>query len=374
MYDLQEFIDPIDVSRISGDTAYNDAQLGKVMDIFSEDFPELHDVNIILAGINEFRGAGVLEDKNAADAVRAQLYKLHHWHSGIRVADIGNIRTGASIADSYAAAATVLKEFISLGKTVLILGGSHDMTMGQYHAYAALEKFIEATVIDAHIDLHSESSLRSENFLMEMLTGEPNKVTHYNHIGFQSYFVHPRMLETLDKLRFDCHRVGAAREHLEEMEPAMRNSELISFDIAAIKNADAPAASVSPNGFTGDESCSLMRYAGMNSKLSTLGIYGYQASRDRGNITAMQIAQMIWYFMDGRNRGRHESEFSEKHQFNEYHTVIANVDTVFIQSKKTGRWWMQLPDRPTIPCSYNDYLIASNNEIPERWLRVQERD
>ena len=36
---------------------------------------------------------------------------------------------------------------------------------------------------------------------MEMLTGEPNMVRHYNHIGFQSYFVHPRMLETMDKLQ-----------------------------------------------------------------------------------------------------------------------------------------------------------------------------
>lgn len=374
MYDLHEFIDPIDISRINNDTAYNDAQLGKVMKIFSEDIPDIDDVDIVLAGINEFRGAGLIEDRNAADAVRRQLYQLHYWHSTIKIADIGNIRIGASLADSYAAVTAVLKEFIPRGKTVLLLGGSHDMSLAQYHAYASLDKFIEATVIDAHIDLHSESSMRSENFLMEMLTGEPNKVTHYNHIGFQSYFVHPHMLETMDKLRFDCHRVGAAREQLEEMEPAMRNSELISFDIAAIKNADAPAASVSPNGFTGDEACSLMRYAGMNPKLSTLGIYGFNASRDRGNITAMQIAQMIWYFMDGKSRSKHEALFSEKHQFNEYHTTIANIDTVFIQSKKTGRWWMQLPDRAIIPCSYNDYMIASNNEIPERWLRVQERD
>jgi len=26
-----------------------------------------------------------------------------------------------------------------------------------------------------------------------------------------------------------------------------------------------------------------------------------------------------------------------------------------------------------VPCTYNDYLVASNDEIPERWLREQER-
>ena len=66
---------------------------------------------------------------------------------------------------------------------------------------------IEATCIDSLINL-AHSLVKNENFLMEMLTGEPNFIRHYNHIAFQSYFVHPNMLETMDKLRFDCFRVG----------------------------------------------------------------------------------------------------------------------------------------------------------------------
>ncbi len=81
---------------------------------------------------------------------------------------------------------------LQLKKTVVIIGGSHDNTLAQYFAYKELNKIIDATVVDATIDLRSESTLRSENFLMEMLTGEPNMVRHYNHIAFQSYFVHPK--------------------------------------------------------------------------------------------------------------------------------------------------------------------------------------
>ena len=44
-----------------------------------------------------------------------------------------------------------------------------------------------------------------------------------------------------------------------------------------------------------------------------------------------------------------------------------------MKSKKTKRWWMQMPDKNFIACSYNDYLSASMNDIPERWLRAQER-
>jgi arginase family enzyme len=374
MYDLQEFLLPINVAALNNDNAYNDSQLAGIIKIYEEELPDLEGIDLVLLGINEFRGDGFVSKENAADAVRRQLYQLHYWHKDISIADLGNVKCGASLNDSYSAVKIVVKELLEMNKTVVILGGSHDNTLAQYFAYKDLNQIIEATVIDATIDLRSESSLRSENFLMEMLTGEPNMVRHYNHIGFQSYFVHPRMLETMDKLRFDCYRSGTAKEQIEEMEPVIRNSDLLSFDIAAIKNSDAPASSCSPNGFTGEEACSLLRYAGMSPAISSIGIYGYDASKDKRDLTALQIAQMLWYFIDGKSRSKQEAELNEKQHFNEYHTAFAEVDTIFMQSKKTGRWWMQLPDKKLIACSYNDYLFASNNEIPERWLRAQERD
>lgn len=374
MYDLHEFLEPVNVDLISNDIPYNDSQMGTTFSIYKDVFPDVDDADIVIAGINEFRGQGLISEKNAADAVREQLYKSYYWHRDIKIADIGNIRCGSSLNDSYSSMKTVLKEFIDAGKTIVLIGGSHDNSLGQYRAYADLDKFIEATVIDAHIDLHSESSLKSESFLMEMLTGEPNFVKHYNHIGFQSYFVHPHMLETMDKLRFDCYRVGMAREELDEMEPVIRNSDMISFDIAALKYADAPAGGISPNGFTGEEACSLARFAGLSRAASSFGIYGFMPDKDPDGITALQMAQMIWYFIDGKSRSKQESSLQEAHNFNEYHTSFADTETVFFQSKKTGRWWMQLPGKKLIACSYNDYLFASNNEIPERWLRAQERE
>jgi formiminoglutamase len=223
------------------------------------------------------------------------------------------------------------------------------------------------------IDLNLDSDFRCDNFLMEMLTGEPNFVRHYNHIGFQSYYIHPRVLETIDKLRFDCYRVGNVKENIEEMEPVLRNSHLFSFDISALAYTYAPANHGSPNGLDGEEACTIMRYAGMSANVNTIGIYGYDVDKDVHDLTAKQISQMLWYLMDGRSRSRREAKLDEKDSFNEYHTAFAEVETTFLQSKKTGRWWMQLPDRKFIACSYKDYLLASSNEIPERWLRAQER-
>ena len=181
------------------------------------------------------------------------------------------------------------------------------------------------------------------------------------------------MLETMDKLRFDCYRVGMAKESIEEMEPVIRNTNLLSFDITAIKSSDAPANNYTPNGFSGEEACMLTRFAGMSTSLSSIGIYGFDPAKDVNELTAKQVSQMLWYFIDGKSRSKHEAEPGEKHNFNEFHTAFTDMDTTFLQSKKTGRWWMQLPNKKLIACSYKDYVNASNNEIPERWLRAQER-
>lgn len=375
MYDLEQFLDPVNIDVIRGDIPFFDKQFGRSIRIHAESFPDLDEVDVIILGINEFRGSGFISDKHPADAVREKLYKLFYWHSEVKIADIGNVKKGASLNDSYSCLKTVLKDFAGTGKSVIIIGGSHDNALAQSRVYSESKKFVDATTIDAYIDLQSESLKRSENFLMEMLTYDPNYIRNYNHIGFQSYFVHPYMLETMDKLRFDCFRVGAAREKLEEMEPVMRSSHFISFDISAIRHSDAPAGGTSPNGLTGEEACSIARFAGQGEHPDSFGIYGFIPEKDTSGTTALQIAQMIWYYIDGRNRSSQESAFDDLHNFNEYHTAISDIDTtVFLQSKKTGRWWMKLPGDRYISCSYKDYLSASNNEIPERWMRAQERE
>ena len=164
------------------------------------------------------------------------------------------------------------------------------------------------------------------------------------------------------------------KENLEEMEPVLRNSNLLSFDISAIKNSDAPSNACSPNGLTGEEACGLSRYAGMSTNLSSFGIYGYQPRADVSELTAKQIAQMLWYFIDGKSRSKQEASMKDTNLFNEFNIVFAEVNTRFLQSRRTGRWWMELPDKTLIACSYNDYLCAGRNEIPERWLRAQERN
>lgn len=372
---IKDFLEPLDLTVILGDDEWNSAQLGTTTQLYTNNFPDIDEAELILVGITDERGSGNgTAAGEAPSVIRKNLYRLYSWHTDIRIADIGNVKAGASLNDTYAAAKMVIAELINAGKTVVIIGGSHDLTLAQYGAYVQRQQIVEASCVDAFINLNMETRLRSENFLMEMLTGEPNFIRHYNHIAFQSYFVHPNILQTMDRLRFDCFRVGVVKDALEEMEPVIRSSNFVSVDVAAMANAYAPANRTTPNGLNGEDMCTITRFAGLSDQLTSIGIYGYNVNNDRDELTAIQIAQMIWYFIDGRYKLKTEASIEDRNSFNEFHTAFAEVDTLFLQSKKTGRWWMQLPNHKFIACSATDYRLASHNEIPERWLRAQERD
>ena len=372
---ILDFLQPVNLAILSKDEGYRDTQLGKHIIVNEGELPDISEADIVIIGAGETRGAGyAVNEHAAADATRSALYALYYWHVQVNIADLGNVRLGQSIQDSYAALRTVVAELILQNKKVIIIGGSHDLTLPQYHAYTAIPTLVNAVVVDAKIDLDLEARLPADHFLEELFTGLPNHLNHYAHIGFQSYFMHPHMLETIDKLRFDCFRLGVVREDIEEMEPVIRDSHMMSFDISAIQNAQAPANIITPNGLNGEEACVLMQYAGMSWKTSTIGLYGYQAELDRNNMTATQIAQMIWYIIDGVQKGKKEAPLTDSDRFKEFHIAFADIETNFLQSKNTGRWWMQMHNNDWAPCSYKDYLVASNNEIPERWLRALERE
>lgn len=372
---ILDFVEPVNLDLLSNDEGYRDTQLGKHISVNEGELPDITEADIVIIGAGECRGAGFpLNGHNAANAVRSALYSLYYWHAQVHIVDLGNVKLGQTIQDSYAALRTVIAELILQNKKVVIIGGSHDLSLAQYHAYTSIPTLVNAVVVDAKIDLDLEARLPADQFLEELFTGLPNHLNHYAHIGFQSYFMHPHMLETIDKLRFDCFRLGKVREDIEEMEPVIRDSHMMSFDISAIQNAQAPANRITPNGFNGEEACILMQYAGMSWKTSTISLFGYQAEQDMNGLTAIQMAQMIWYIIDGVQRGKKESPLSDSDRFKEFHIAFSDIETNFVQSKSTGRWWMQLHNNEWCPCSYKDYLVASNNEIPERWLRALERE
>lgn len=375
MHEFLAYFEPIHFIELTNKQSYNPLQIGHKIKVFPHDTFDWDAIDIFIIGCGESRGNSLNKNwNNAPDAIRRALYGMYDWHDELNVADLGNIVECNSEIDTKAALSSVLEALHKTNKIVILLGGSQDLTLQQFEPFKKNQHIIELATIDMLIDLEDTESINERSYLMNMLTEQPNYVQHYSNIGFQSYYTNPSILQTLDRLRFDCYRLGRVRSQIDEMEPVLRSCSLLSIDMNVLRASEAPFNKyASPNGLFGDELCQLMRYAGMSEKMHSVGIFGYREEEDLNETGAALIAQMLWYFVDGFRIQLAEYPVSTADAFESFHVNLSQTATTFLKSKRTNRWWMQLPNGQYIPASYNDYLIAAANDLPERWLRAQER-
>ena len=371
---LEDFLKPTDIntSRFGG--------FGKAITFYVNNLPDLEDIDIALIGIKDGRESQDNENcSQAPDMVREQLMKLEAAYPKMRVADLGNITPGETFRDTAAALYMVMEELLGQHVIPIIIGGGYDLLFAQYRAFERFAKDAEVVTFDSRIELADDSTLH--NIIMH----EPNYLFNLTCAGYQTYFVNQKALDVMERMFFDIHRLGYLRNNMEEAEPILRNAHLGAFNISAIKQADAPGNyHSSPNGFTAHEACQIARYAGLSNKLRSFGLYELNPEFDNNHQTAKLAAQMLWYFIDGYyNRKNDDPADHAEDNYTKYRTALSNHkhEIVFYKSKKSDRWWMQVPHPKTkentipimVPCSYNDYQTALNDEMPDRWWRAHQK-
>lgn len=384
---FSDYFDPVNSSVFEETTGDYSPPLLASSSIFSTSskFPSVEESSIVIIGIDEYRGSKRKKKSSVhpADAIREKLYSLKRHSVAVPVFDLGNFKSGDSLADTYAGIAELTAEFLPKNIVTIILGGSQDLTYAQYLGYKKLEQIINITGIDSHFDLgQPEDDVNSQTYLGKIIMDQPSYMFNYSHLAYQTYFTGVEAIELMKKLHFDMYRLGAVQEDHTLTEPVLRNADLITFDMSSIRSSDAPAVlRASPNGLYGEEACQMMLYAGMSDKLSGLGIYEYDAGKDSPGQTAHLIAQMLWYFIEGYSNRKKENPLLNKKGYVKYRVAVAGVDSEiqFLKSKTSDLWWMEVPvpqhksrflKQHLIPCSYRDYQIACSNEMPERWWQA----
>ena len=381
-----DFFTLIDDSLAAHLVSQSSACLGEKIQIHShqEGFPDLENVQIAIFGVNEDRNSqdnfGCGEDLMI---VREKLYQLFpgKWHTNI--ADLGTIEKGNQVSDTYFAVKEITTFLLKNNIIPIIIGGGQDITYVNYRAYDALEQSVNITAVDSRFDLGNlEEELTSQSYLSKIIMQEPNNLFNYCNVGYQTYFNSQEEISLLDNLFFDTYRLGEAKV-LENIEPAFRNADIVSIDIGAVRQNEAPANNnSSPNGFYGEEICAISRYAGISDKVSSFGIYEYNSKHDNNDQTAHLIAQMIWYFIEGVNFRVKDYPFSGKENYQKF-TVLLEEDEplLFYKSNKSGRWWIEInilsnnkyKRHALIPCTYKDYTDATKQLIPEKWYKAMRK-
>lgn len=381
--ELVQYFSPINLEELNIFGQIKEKQrILNTIKIHTEGTPiSLDNIEIAIVGVPESRGAADNNEcAHGADEVRKEFYKLFCWSKPINIFDLGNLRTGKTLEDTYEALADVASYLINRNIIPLILGGSNDLAFANYRAYEKLERVVNIAAIDSRFNLgNEEEKINSNNYLNSIILRDPNYLLNYSNIGYQSYLNSPESLSMMKELFFETYRVGALRKDILEVEPIVRNAEMVSLDISAVRRTDAPGnPNASSHGFYGEEMCHIAYLAGVSEKLSSFGIYEFNPMYDYNNQTSQLIAHIMWYFVEGVLGRCDDTLFKNKDNYIKFSITVTDTpdDLVFYCSKKTSRWWVVVPViHPTkninqkyfLPCSEKDYKLACKDIIPERW-------
>ena len=114
--------------------------LGGKVDAFTEVVPDWRSADIVIFGVPEYRGAGEQNnDRNDLEKIRNALYRQKSNIGNLRITDIGDLKEGIELEDTNLRLQETISSLIQENCLPIILGGSHDLTYGQYLGYVALE-------------------------------------------------------------------------------------------------------------------------------------------------------------------------------------------------------------------------------------------
>ena len=390
MSSIKKYLTPINPDDLGYHPSEYAVTLGSKIKAYTPgtNLPAMPKGGLVLLGVEEDRGA--INNAGCASApneIRRYLYQLALPTNNTKVVDYGNILIGQIPDDTYYAVSEVVASVLSKGNALILLGGSQDLTFAAYKGYEKLRRIMNISAIDPRFDLENTDETTSRSWLRNIIMQNPNYLFFHSNVGFQTYYVGQAYIKLMDELKFDAYRLGEVQHDMKRTESLIRNADLLSVDVSAIRQSDAPGNGYpSPHGFYGEEYCQMMRFAGMSDKTNCLGIFEFNPLYDNHGQTANMLAQGIWYFIEGFYNRKHDDP--KLNPQNCKHFIVQSkeqgIDIHFYKSKLSDRWWMQVPcdkeelreiysDQLMLPCTYGDYEMAMQGELPAIWWRYFKR-
>ena len=384
--DLNGYLDPVSLERPEFEYLEEGESFSHHISIHTPDHPirELDKHQVAFLGIPVDANAFIKGSKESPDRIRTKLYQLTKINKGLKIYDLGNVKNGGSVNDTYYALRDILLELKERNIVTILLGGSQDLSRGVFLALEKQEGLHHVLTIDSMLDFSTDTkAIHSRNYLNQILQEDCRSMFAYTNLGHQAYFVSNKQLEQLEKSHLESIRLGDARRSLRDAEPLIRDSEFISIDVGVVRHSDAPGASTpSPNGFLGEELCQITRYAGLSEQVKILGFFELNPEKDSNEQTAHLAAQSVWYFLEGLSHRIYEHPLNTPEHFKKFIVNLnaAGHDIVFHKSTLSERWWMEIPVKNPVSgynffvsCAYEDYQQACNEELPDRWWRFLHR-
>lgn len=330
-------------------------------DVFNDEFSDKHSLGYQIqkdADTSISIGTQVAimgYDAEVADAIRRDLYRCSYNFNKLQLIDLGNIRK-KEIDFTVQILDDIEKSKINL----VVLGPDEEFLRASTQLNDPGEQI---AFIEKAGNLLFEPS-RISQFM------DQEKVKKVKLIGYQSHLFH--MSKLSNKKLNQSLGLGDLRNNMRDAEPVLRDVSKLYLMLDSIRYSELPGIKgTTPSGLTSEEASQLLRYYGLNPLRNCLSIFGYDPKYDFHSQGVKMVSQLIWYYLEGLDQKKSDQPDSRENM-SQYVVELSdyNLSLSFWKSDYSGRWWVDIPvgEKETLflPCSYMDYKIACNNEMPKR--------
>ena len=227
--------------------------------------------------------------------------------------------------------------------------------------YVSIENTIPASVITKdEVQIHiGNRSLLSPTLIIS------NKMQQDN-IPHLSYQRHLFDLKTMPvDIKHSWCSLGELRNKGHVVEPLLRPNATISFFADSLRGADCGwVRGCQPSGLSSEEACQIFQGLGTANDIQYLFM---EIPSQADDIIAALYAEMIWYFIEGRQQFIQDHPSAQPYQ--EYMVSLEDIDAIFVQNELTGRWWLctDVDNKLAyIPCSEQEYREAALGSLCDR--------
>jgi len=377
-----DYFEPVDFSQFPElENSAGKYSIGKSIEAYTGKLSvsSISKTNVVVFGVPLDNGEPNTGAALAPDGVRKELYRLAALNSKLNIADLGNLKPALSQKGTYLALRDVIEYFYELGITVVIIGGSQDLTVGICDAFKN-NRYFSLSCVDAILDIKKGvETFHSGNYLTRIFKQLPH-LFQFSLIGYQNHLVGDKLLNKTQGISEHL-RLGKLRDNFTVSEPLMRNTDVLSFDVGAIKHSEGGTKrQKNPNGLRGEEACKLAHYAGVSDRLKVFGIFEIFAEKEENSIINKLSAEIIWYFLEGFQTRKIDDRNDSKNKI-VYKVELDELEQpiIFLNESETNLWWFEVSSlsgkKSLFACAEEDYRLAASNEIPGKWLAyIQKMD
>ncbi len=251
-------------------------------------------------GVRRNRGrAGAAQ---APAEIRRALYRypVSEAHEGLRLADLGDVRAGATLEETHDRLHAVVRHCLRLGLKVVVLGGGNDISYPDCSALAAEVPSVLAFNIDRHLDVRADPVRNSGTPYRQLLQEGFLQPGGFHEVGINSFANSLAYRRYLEDLGVGIHYladlrargVGAAVQALAGASSA--EGIFFGFDMDVVAAAEAPGVSdPSPMGLTAKEICEIADVAARDPRTRVVEVSEVNPTYDRDGITCKLAANVI---------------------------------------------------------------------------------